>query len=97
MPVQECPYKIETVTDPVEVAEFRRRMTAFDKNLAWLQTHASEVYQHRGKIYCIAGQELFIGDDVREVVERAKAAHPDDEGYFTGIIPKERGPRIYAC
>jgi len=96
MTAPEYPFKIEYVTDPVEVADFRRRMTAFDKNLAWLQAHASEVYSHRGKIYCIAGQELFIGDDVLEVVTRAKAAHPDDEGYFTGIVPKERGPRIYA-
>jgi hypothetical protein len=96
MAAPECQYKIEYVTDPVEVADFRRSMAAFDINLAWWQPHASEVYSHRGKYYCIAGQELFIGDDVIEVVARAKVAHPDDEGYFTGIVPKERGPRIYA-
>ena len=72
-------------------------MAAFDKNLGSLQAHGSEVYSHRGKIICIAGQEMFVGDTVEDVLARAKAAHPNDGGMFTQIIPKERGARIYAC
>ena len=68
-----------------------------ERQWQWLEAHATEVYSQRGKIICIAGQELFVGDTVEDVVARAKAAHPDDEGMFTRIIPRERGARIYAC
>jgi hypothetical protein len=88
---------IETITDPAEIAAGLARHEQFERNWSWLEAHASEVYSHRGKIICIAGQELFVGEDVHEVVAAARAKHPDDHGYFTRIIPKERGPRIYAC
>jgi hypothetical protein len=81
---------------PEELAEYRARQEQFDKNLAWLQSNASEVYSHRGKFLCIAGQELFVGDSVEDVVTRAKAAHPDDHGRFTRYIPLKRAVRIYA-
>ncbi len=90
------PFKITEISDAVTVAEAAAREERFLRNLAWLEAHASEVYSHRGKIVCIAGQELFVGDTAQEVVARAKAAHPDDDGRFTRIVPKERGPRIYA-
>jgi hypothetical protein len=67
----------------------------FERNWAWLEANSKEVYSHRGKIICIAGQELFVADTTEEVLALAQAAHPDDEGRFTRIIPKERGPRIY--
>src|SRR5436190_4689383 len=88
--------RMEMVTDPIEIAQAQAQFERFDRNVEWMQAHAQEVYRHRGKIVCIAGQELFVGDDVLEVIARAKAAHPDDDGLFTRIIPKERGPRIYA-
>src|ERR1051326_1399951 len=91
------PIILEEETDPQVIAQAKLRHERFKRNLAWLDAHASEVYQHRGKIICIAGQELFVGDSVEEVVSRAKSVHPDDDGRFTRIIPKERGARIYAC
>ena len=92
----ECPFVITEITDPAAMAEMAAREERFMRNVAWLKANASEVYSHRGKIVCISGQELFVGDTVEDVVDRAKAAHPDDDGRFTRIIPKERGPRIYA-
>ena len=90
------PITMEVVTDPDEIARSRAEFAAFERNWDWLEAHASEVYSHRGKYICIAGQELFVGDDLDDVLARAKAAHPDDLGLFTRIIPKGRGPRIYA-
>jgi hypothetical protein len=85
---------IEEVKDPVELADARNREIQFERNWKWLEAHASEVYSHRGKVICIAGEELFVGDSVEEVLGRAKAAHPTDEGRFTRIIPKEKVARI---
>jgi hypothetical protein len=90
------PFTIEFETDPAKNAAARRQMEQFDLNWDWLEAHASEVYGHRGKVVCIAGQELFVGDDVLEVEARARAAHPEDKGVLIRSIPKERGPRVYA-
>ncbi|MGH9553322.1 MAG: hypothetical protein ACRD3W_28330 [Terriglobales bacterium] len=90
------PMVMEVVTDPVECAELARRQDLCERNWDWLEAHATEVYSHRGKYICIAGQELFVGDKVEEVLRTAKEAHPDDDGRFTRYIPQERGPRIYA-
>jgi hypothetical protein len=84
---------VEEETDPIEVARARARHERFDRNWAWLEQHAADVYRHRGKVIAIAGQELFVGDTTDEVLARAKAAHPEDDGLFTRIIPKDRGPR----
>lgn len=90
------PVTMEQVTDPVENARLAAEFAQFKRNCDWLEAHASEVYSHRGKHVCIAGQELFVGDTVEDVLSRAKAAHPDDKGLFTRIIPTGRGPRIYS-
>ena len=90
------PIVMGVVTDPAENAAFEARHARFLRNLDWLDEHASEVYSHRGQFICIAGQELFVGDSVEDVLARATAAHPEDEGRFTRYIPKERGLRIYA-
>jgi hypothetical protein len=67
----------------------------FDRNWAWLQEHASEVYsQHRGKHLCVAGQELFVADSMEEVLGLAEAAHPEDGGRFVRYVLKERGCRV---
>jgi hypothetical protein len=88
---------MEEVTDPVELAHARARDERFARNLAWFQVHALDIYQaHRGKCICIAGEELFVADSPEEVLARAEAAHPEDEGRFTRYIPKERVERIYA-
>ena len=91
------PIVMEVVTDPVRIAQARVEFAQFKRNNDWLEAHASEVYSHRGRYICIAGQELFVGDSVEDVLTRAKAAHPEDKGFFLSHIPKDRGrPRIYA-
>ncbi|GMU21078.1 MAG: hypothetical protein AMXMBFR13_11720 [Phycisphaerae bacterium] len=89
--------EVVEVTDPNEIAKARKRREQFDRNSAWLEAHAREVYSgHRGKCICIAGQELFVSDTVEEAVAQATAAHPDDEGWFTHYIPEVKAARIYA-
>jgi hypothetical protein len=88
---------MEEVTDPEEVAKARAQRERFDRNAAWLQANAKEVYtRHRGKCICIAGEELFVADTPEAVLALAKAAHPDDDGYFLHYIPREKLARIYA-
>ena len=89
--------EMEEVTDANELAKAWQQRKQFDRNSAWLQAHISEIYtKHRGKCICIAGQELFVGDTVQDAVTQATTAHPDDAGWFTRYIPKEKVARIYA-
>jgi len=94
---QQVPVVMEEVTDPEELAKARARREQFDRNWAWFEAHAAEVYvAHRGKCICIAGQELFVAETPREVLAQARSAYPDDEGRFTCFIPRKRTFRIYA-
>jgi hypothetical protein len=87
---------MEIVTDPVELAKARAQRERFDRNAAWLQAHAHEVYPKcRGKFMCIAGEELFIGETVQEAIAAATAAHPDDDGRFFRFIPQKNLPSVY--
>jgi hypothetical protein len=91
------PIVMEEVTDPAELAAAWARRQQFDRNFAWLQSHAGEIYaNHRGKCVCVAGQELFVADTGSEALAKATAAHPEDEGHFVHYIPLEKVPRIYA-
>lgn len=91
------PIVMEEVTDPVELAQARKRREQFDRNWAWFKANSTAIYSaHRGKVICIAGQELFAGDTSEQVVAQAKKAHPSDEGRFTYRIPQEKMVRIYA-
>ncbi len=91
------PIVMEEVTDPAELAEARAQREQFDRNSAWLQAHASEVYsKHRGKCICIAGEELFVADTATEAVAKAMAARPGDKGHFVHYMPKQKLPRIYS-
>ena len=88
---------IERVTDAGELAKAQAQRERFNRNTAWLQAHVSEVYsQYRGKCICVAGEELFVADSTKNAIALATAAHPDDDGWFTRYIPKERAARIYA-
>ena len=88
---------MEVVTDPVELAQARTQREQFDRNAAWLQTHASEIYsQYRGKCICIAGEELFAADTTKQALALATAAHPEDKGRFVHYIPQEKLARVYA-
>jgi len=92
------PLEMFEVTDPAELAAADIRRAHFDRNSAWLQAHIKEVCtdDRRGKFLCIAGEEAFVGDSVEDVVARARSAHPDDQGWFTRYIPREKVPRVYA-
>lgn len=70
----------------------------FRKNIAWWNAHVKEIRDaHTGKFVCVAGQELFVGDDPIEVMARAKAAHPNPGFGFVSLrLSTHRGPKIYA-
>ena len=94
---KQVPLVMEEVTDPGELAKARAQRERFDRNAAWLQTHATEVYtRHRGKCICIAGEELFVADTPEAALALATAAHPEDNGSFVQYIPQEQLARIYA-
>ena len=94
---EQYPIVMDEVTDPAELAAARARREQFDRNAAWLQAHAAEVYPyHRGKFICIAGEELFVADTPEEAQTAGTTAHPEDQGCFVHYIPKEKIPRIYA-
>jgi len=96
MPQPKMRLVMEEITDPDELARGKPQRERFDRNMEWLRAHAAEVYRHRGKHICIAGQELFVGDAADEVLARARAAHPEDDGLYVRYIPRENVPRIYA-
>ena len=88
---------MELVTDPRELTQARKQRALFDRNAAWLQAHATEVYsRHRGKCICIAGGELFVADSAKQALAMATAAHPEDIGRFVHYIPREKLARVYA-
>ena len=89
-------YKMEIGTDPDENAKARELQRQFEANVAWLETHAAEVYAHRGQHICIAGRELFVADSLDGVLAQAAAAHPEDLGSYVRYIPREKVPRVYA-
>jgi hypothetical protein len=88
---------MEEVTDPEELARSRAWRARADRNAAWLQAHAAEVYsRHRGKFVCVAGEELFVADTPAAVLRLARTAHPEDDAFFLQYIPRERVARVYA-
>ena len=94
---KDSPIVVTVVTDPGELAKAREQDEHFEKNWAWFTERAQEIYKtHRGKCLCVAGQELFVGDTPKEGLAKAIAAHPNDNGRFTRIIPLVKADRIYA-
>jgi hypothetical protein len=92
------PVTMEIVTDPVELAKARARHERFRRNLAWYQAHTKEIFGNcRGKYICIAGEQLFVGESAQAVLAQARAAHPEDDGFFLHYIQKEKAERIYAA
>src|SRR5262245_36050223 len=91
------PIIMEEVTDPAELAKARAQRKRFDRNSAWLQAHAPEIYaRYRGKCICIAGEELFVADTPEGAVVRDRVVDPEDEGRFLCYVPREKIARIYA-
>lgn len=69
----------------------------FKKNVAWWNARVKEIRdEHTGKFVCVAGQELFVGDDPIDVMARAKAAHPSSGGFVSLYLSPQRGPKIHA-
>ena len=94
---KQVPLVMEEVADPEELAKARVQRERFDRNAAWLQARASEVYtRYRGKCICVAGEELFVADTPEEALALATTAHPEDDGSFLRYIPREKLDRIYA-
>jgi hypothetical protein len=94
---ERAPIRMEIITDPVELAEGRKRFEQFRRNLDWLKVHASEVYsQNRGKYFCVAGEELVVADSSPEALQKGRAAHPNDEGAFVRYVAPEKRVWIYA-
>lgn len=89
--------EIPEVSDEERAANIAA-LAEHDKNVSWWNTHADEIVaQHAGKYVCVAGQELFVGDDPVEVIARAKAAHPNPgRGFRSTHIPTHPGPVIHA-
>jgi len=91
------PITVGEVTDPHELAEARAQHERYERNFAWLNAHFQEVYtRHRGKFICVAGEELFVADTSEEVIAKAKAAHPEDDGRLIRYIYPKKIARIYA-
>jgi hypothetical protein len=91
------PMVVECITDPVELGKTRAQDERFQRNLAWFWAHAAEIYRlYRGKCLCIAGQELFVADSAQDAIAKARTAHPDDDGWFTRYVYREKRTRIYA-
>jgi hypothetical protein len=95
------PAPLEIVTPAVSDTERAANIAAaeqFQRNLAWWNAHVEEIRAaHTGKFVCVAGQELFVGDDPIEVVARAKVAHPNPGyGFFSLFLSPHRGPKIHA-
>jgi len=87
----------EPVTTPEAKAKALVAVVEFQKNVEWFGTRAKEIRDaHTGKFICVAGQELFVGDDPVEVTTQAKSAHPELGGFFSMRLSMHRGPKIYA-
>ncbi len=89
---------VEIPTTPEEAARNRAESENFRRNVAWFGKHAAEIRAaHAGRYIYVVGEELFVGEDPREVLARAKQAHPEQTGgYFSMWVNPERGPRVYA-
>ncbi|MBN9117694.1 MAG: hypothetical protein J0I06_00735 [Planctomycetes bacterium] len=89
--------EIQEVSDEERAANLAAN-AEFKKNVVWWNAHVKEIRDaHTGKFVCVAGQELFVGDDPIEVVARAKAAHPNPGyGFISLFLSPHRGPKIYA-
>lgn len=62
------------------------------RNAHWFEEHALELFaKYHGQFVCVAGGELFAGPDAKEVLARARAAHPDLPGaHYVRYIPQPR-------
>jgi hypothetical protein len=96
--IKSIPPKIELieVTDPDEIRQANEQRRQFDRNRDWFRTNVPDAFEkYRGRVICVANEELFVADTSEEVIAAAMTAHPKATGWFTRIIPREKIPRIY--
>ena len=87
----------EWPTTPEERAQNLKRAVEWRRNLRWYGENVKEIRdQHSGKYIVILGQELFVGEDPREVRARAVAAHPElKDSEYSMRLSRLRGPKVY--
>jgi len=84
----------EPITDPDVTANFRLQMEQFARNSAWFEAHAEQIGREQpGKFISVVAGELFVGDDVRELYARVRAAHPAG---WNAAFTKHIRPRLTA-
>ncbi len=96
--LKDAPFVIQTpVISNEERAANIAAQAEFKKNVAWWNARVKAIRDaHTGMFVCVAGQELFVGDDPIEVVARAEAAHPNSGGFLSLYLSPHRGPKIHA-
>lgn len=82
---------------PEEDAEYIKSHEEWRRNVQWFGAHAKEIRDaHSGKCIVILGQEVFAGDDLREVRARAHAAHPGlSGGEYLMRLSIHRRPKVH--
>ena len=87
----------EWPTTPEERAQNLKNSEEWRRNIRWYGEHAKEIRDlHSGHYIVILGQELFVGEDPREVHARAVAAHPELKGGSYGMrLSRLRGPKVH--
>ena len=89
---------MEIVTDPKELAEAASRCDQFDRNMAWLQAHAHEVFtQHRGQCIIIAQQNCLLPTKQRKPSPRQQRIERSRYTHSTFRRKKTQYMRIDGC
>ena len=89
---------VETPTTEEERAANRAVAEEFKRNVAWFSQNESVIRdRHSGQFIVVFGEELFFGEDAKDVLDRAWAAHPDlPRGQYMRSLSPHRLPRVYA-
>jgi hypothetical protein len=85
------PIVMEEETDPAVWARTQEQLERFERNWAWLEAHASEVYSHRGKFICIASGELYVGDRIEVLLARPRRLIPKMTAGSRATFPRNAG------
>lgn len=88
---------IEEITDPNEIARFRRQNERHRRNIEWLEAHWGDLLpQARDRFVVVANQQGHIADSPQEAWQWAQLHHPEDDGAIVHYVPAKKGWRIYA-
>ena len=84
--------EFENSDTPEEVAAARKQREQSDQNSAWLQAHIPEIDEkYRGKVICIAGQELFVGETTRRSHRAGNRCSPGGQRLVHAVHPQRKG------